>query len=103
MGTHASRPPARAGTGTVTDTDTGTDTDAAHDVVIIGAGMAGLYMAHTLRRAHPMARVVVLEQAPRAGGRAGMARFRDARVVIGAGVCREGDALLRALLQEVEG
>lgn len=71
------------------------------DVVIIGAGMGGLYAAHLLKEKHPELSVVVLEKSGRIGGRAGYHNFQGTRVAIGAGVGRlDKDHRLKKLVHK---
>lgn len=75
-----------------------------YDVIIIGAGIAGLYAATRLRkRMGPHARILVLEKHKRRwlGGRADNEMFQGVSVVSGAGIGRKGkDRLLMKLLEE---
>ena len=41
----------------------------AADVVVVGAGVAGLYAAHLLRQSAPALKTIVLEAGARSGGR----------------------------------
>ena len=74
------------------------------DCVIVGAGIAGLYVAYCLRRDHPALRVAVLEQTPgpltsALGGRIQTVRFAGMDLPGGAGIGRgPKDHTLRALL-----
>jgi monoamine oxidase len=71
--------------GADTDTDTDTDTDAGnttHDVVVIGAGSAGLYAAKTLI-GHGYD-VLIIEATDRIGGRVKSQTLGDVRVELGA-------------------
>lgn len=73
-----------------------------YDVIIVGGGVAGLYAAHRLTRERPGIRLVVLEAAAHAGGRAGTAEFAGVQVATGAGIGRvEKDRLLWGLLREL--
>lgn len=68
------------------------------DVIIVGAGPAGLYAAYRLKQR----RVLILERADRIGGRARMGRFAGRAVVRGAGVGRVGkDPLLSRVIAEL--
>ncbi len=44
--------------------------DGLYDVVVIGGGIAGLSAAYTIRKAHPNARVLIVENHPVPGGEA---------------------------------
>ena len=73
------------GTDTDTDTDTGTDTDVentTHDVVVVGAGSAGLYAAKTLIESGYD--VLIIEATDRIGGRVKSQTLGDIRVELGA-------------------
>ena len=75
-----------------------------YDVIIIGAGIAGLYAATRLRKKMGKhARILVLEKHKRRwlGGRADNEMFQGVSVVSGAGIGRKGkDRLLMKLLEE---
>jgi hypothetical protein len=62
-----------------------------YDVVIVGAGISGLYSAYKLKRNSPTTSVLILEKNPRSriGGRAGTEMFYGTRINIGAGIGRE--------------
>jgi ribulose 1,5-bisphosphate synthetase/thiazole synthase len=64
------------------------DADAVVDVCFVGAGIACMYAAHELLRRRPDARVLLLERARRAGGRAWGSTFAGVTVSHGAGVVR---------------
>jgi monoamine oxidase len=69
------------------------------DIVIVGAGIAGMYTALRLRHRRPRATIVLLEADATVGGRAGEATFAGVKVPIGAGVGRlRKDKRLLALL-----
>lgn len=75
-----------------------------YDVVIVGAGVAGLYAAYTLRKRHPTIKFIVLEKSPRGeiGGRVATEMFYDVRIALGAGVGREDtNPLLLQLCREL--
>lgn len=59
-----------------------------YDLVIVGAGMSGLYAAYQVRLKRPHWRIAVLEKADHIGGRAGTLSFHGARIQIGAGIGR---------------
>ena len=75
-----------------------------YDVVIIGAGMAGLYAAYKIKKLSPQTRVVILERTNKRnlGGRAGTVSFQGTDVVTGAGIGRKNkDELLMKLMREM--
>ncbi|MEV5612623.1 protoporphyrinogen oxidase [Streptomyces sp. NPDC052225] len=67
-----------------TDTSTGTGTGRGRDVLVIGAGIAGLAAAHRLLDTDPDARVTVLESSDRVGGKLRAGEIAGARVDLGA-------------------
>lgn len=76
-----------------------------YDIIIVGAGIAGLYAAHKIQILDHTKKILVLEQSPKEGlgGRARNKPFQGASVAIGAGVGRlEKDRCLYRLLQEFE-
>lgn len=81
-----------------------TTTTTNYDMVIIGAGMAGLYAAYKIKQMSPQARMVVLERTNKRnlGGRAGTVSFQGTDVVTGAGIGRKNkDELLMNLMREM--
>jgi hypothetical protein len=82
-----------------------------YDVVIIGAGIAGLYAAYKIRTAigsasvpDPDTRILVLERTNKRqlGGRAGTISFQGTNVVTGAGIGRKHkDKLLLKLMTDL--
>jgi len=73
-----------------------------YDVIIVGAGMAGLYCAHQILKKDASVQLLILEQNEKPGGRAGMQPFHGVNVNIGAGVGRKKkDVLLNRLLKEL--
>lgn len=78
--------------------------DCSADIIIVGAGISGLYAAYTIHKMSPSTSVLILEQCPKRhmGGRAGTELFYGKEVATGAGVGRKGkDKLLYALLKEL--
>jgi glycine/D-amino acid oxidase-like deaminating enzyme len=74
-----------------------------YDIVIAGAGIAGLTAAYRVLQQHPTWRLAILEKTNKIGGRAQIARFAGTFVATGAGVGRkEKDALLTDLLSELK-
>jgi len=76
-----------------------------YDIIIVGAGIAGLYAAYIIKRISPKINVIILEASPRKwiGGRAGSMNFNKTQVVTGAGIGRKKkDKLLIKLLDELK-
>jgi hypothetical protein len=72
------------------------------DVVIVGAGVASLYLAYRLRSRHPKLRVLILEKSARIGGRMLTHKFRGVTLPMGAGIGRAGkDKKLLKLMREL--
>ena len=74
-------------------------------VIIIGAGIAGLYTAYKIRKLDSSKSITILEANPKAsiGGRMGTLHFQGTEVVTGAGVGRKKkDDLLIQLLHELK-
>ena len=72
-----------------------------YDIVIIGAGISGLYSAYKILKYNPEKKILILEKNSKKyiGGRAGNYDFYDTSVVIGAGIGRfKKDKLLKKLL-----
>lgn len=76
-----------------------------YDVIIIGAGVAGLYAAYTIKRLSPNTTFLILEKNSKRdglGGRAGNEMFCGTEVVTGAGIGRrKKDKLLYRLLKDL--
>jgi hypothetical protein len=73
------------------------------DIVIVGGGIAGLYVAYKIRKMYPTKKFVVLEGNDHLGGRAGNVNFHGESVPIGAGVGRKNkDKLLLAIVKELK-
>lgn len=75
-----------------------------YDIVIIGAGIAGLYAAYTIRQMSPYTKICILEKNGKSGlgGRAGNEMFHGTSIVKGAGIVRKKkDKLLVQLLREL--
>ena len=74
-----------------------------YDVIIVGAGMAGLYCSYKILKKDPSVQLLILEKNETAGGRAGMKSFHGVNVNIGAGVGRKKkDVLLNKLLKDLD-
>jgi len=72
------------------------------DIIIVGAGISGLYCAYRLKKRDPSVRFLILEK-ERVGGRMGSVLFQGVPVAIGAGVGRKKkDKLLQELLRELD-
>jgi hypothetical protein len=75
-----------------------------YDIIIIGAGMSGLYSAYNILKYNPQKKIIILEKNSKKyiGGRAGNYNFYGTSVVIGAGIGRfKKDKLLKKLLIEL--
>ena len=75
-----------------------------YDIIIIGAGIAGLYSAYRIKQLLPSTSVLVLERDKKdwIGGRAGNDWFYGQQIVTGAGVGRKDkDKYLISLLKEL--
>lgn len=75
-----------------------------YDIIIVGAGLAGLYSAYNIKKMSPKTNLLVLEsnRRPYIGGRIGNHLFYGTNVVIGAGVGRKDtDYLWLKLLKEL--
>lgn len=72
------------------------------EIIIIGAGISGLYSAYKLKSIYPKSNITILEQ-NQIGGRMGTQSFEGTDVVTGAGVGRKRkDKLLIKLLNELK-
>jgi hypothetical protein len=73
-----------------------------YDYIIIGAGIAGLYSAYTIRKENPTAKIIIFEKDDHVGGRTMTTKFEGVDVVCGAGVGRKNkDYLLRELISDL--
>ena len=75
------------------------------DIIIIGAGLSGLYSAYNIKKMFPKINLLVLESNKREfiGGRIGNYKFYGQDIVIAAGVGREDtNELLIKLLKELD-
>ena len=59
-----------------------------YDIIIIGAGISGLYAAYNIQKMDPSKTFIILESNKKQyiGGRIGNANFYGTEVVVGAGV-----------------
>ena len=74
-----------------------------YDVVIVGAGLAGLYAAHRLKRAGSDPSMLLLERSDSLGGRAKTQQFKGVTVATGAGIGRKHkDVRLQKLLRVLQ-
>ena len=76
-----------------------------YDIIIIGAGLAGLYSAYNIKKMYPNTNLILLESNKKQyiGGRIGNDLFYGEKIVIGAGVGREDtDYNLIKLLKELK-
>lgn len=73
------------------------------DVVIVGAGISGLYSAYKIQKLCPATSILILEKEACLGGRMDTYRFYNTEVNVGAGIGRkEKDGLLMTLLDELK-
>jgi protoporphyrinogen oxidase len=75
-----------------------------YDIIIIGAGLAGLYAAYTIQNKYPDKKCIILESNKKdsIGGRIGNDTFYGEEIVVGAGVGRKNtDKLLIKLLGDL--
>ena len=75
-----------------------------YDIIIVGAGLSGLYSAYNIKKMSPKTKLLVLEsnKRPFIGGRIGNHNFYGTNIVIGAGIGRKNtDELLINLLKEL--
>jgi hypothetical protein len=76
-----------------------------YDVVIIGAGISGLYSAYKIKKINPKCKLLILEKndISQIGGRANNYLFEGVNIVTGAGIVRKKkDKLLIKLLNELK-
>ena len=76
-----------------------------YDIIIVGAGLSGLYSAYKIKQMNPHVSFLILERDQKKwiGGRIGTYSFYGEDVVVGAGVGREKkDKLLVQLLKELD-
>lgn len=75
-----------------------------YDIIIVGAGIAGLYAYYKLKIIYPEKKILILEQNKKKyiGGRLGNRKFYGVRIVNGGGVGRKDkDVILLKLLNEL--
>ena len=76
-----------------------------YDIIIIGAGIAGLYSAYTIKKILPNTKILILEQNKKQyiGGRIGEDTFYGATIVSGAGIGRnDTNPILKKLMKELD-
>jgi hypothetical protein len=76
-----------------------------YDIIIVGAGLSGLYSAYNIKKMDPSKKFLILESNKKQyiGGRVGNEDFYGVPIVVGAGVGRKDtDKLLIKLLNELE-
>jgi hypothetical protein len=74
------------------------------DIIIIGSGISGLYIAYNIKKMSPKTNFIILEKSKKEfiGGRTNDDIFYDSKIVTGAGVGRkDNDQLLIDLLNEL--
>ncbi len=75
-----------------------------YDIIIVGAGMAGLYAGYNIKKNYPNKKFLILEKNPKKwiGGRAGNDTFYNTNIVTGAGIGRKlKDKLLFDLVTDL--
>jgi monoamine oxidase len=76
-----------------------------YDIIIIGAGIAGLYSAYNIKKMSPNTKYLILEQNKKKyiGGRIGEDTFYGATTVSGAGIGRnDTNPILKKLMKELD-
>ena len=74
-----------------------------YDIIIIGAGIAGMYSAYNIKKLYPDKSFLILEKNSGYGGRASTDYFYNTEVATGAGIGRKrSDALLIKLMDELK-
>ena len=74
-----------------------------YDVIIVGAGMAGLFTAYQIKKRRPSWSILILEKSGKIGGRADTEIFHGTPISIGAGIGRfKKDKLLARLMRELD-
>lgn len=76
-----------------------------YDIIIVGAGLSGLYSAYNIKKMDPTKKFLILESNKKQyiGGRIGNEDFYGVPIVVGAGVGRKDtNKLLIKLLKELE-
>jgi hypothetical protein len=76
-----------------------------YDIIIVGAGLSGLYSAYNIKKMDPSKKFLILESNKKQyiGGRVGNEDFYGVPIVVGAGVGRKDtNKLLIKLLNELE-
>ena len=72
-------------------------------IIIVGAGLSGLYSAYNIKKMFPKINLLVLESNKIVGGRIGNENFYGANIVVAAGVGRrDTNELLIKLLKELD-
>jgi hypothetical protein len=75
----------------------------SYDIIIIGAGIAGLYSAYNIKKISPEKSFLILEKNKKPGGRATNDYFYGHEVAMGAGIGRKrSDALLIKLMKDLK-
>jgi NAD(P)-binding Rossmann-like domain len=75
-----------------------------YNIIIVGAGIAGLYCAFLHKKHHPESKLLILEKGSKfeIGGRMGSKPFYGSQLSIGAGIGRDQkDILLKKLLKDL--
>ena len=73
-----------------------------YDVIIVGAGMAGLFAAYQIKKRRPTWSLLLLEKSGKIGGRADTEMFYGTPIAIGAGIGRfNKDKRLAKLMREL--
>jgi monoamine oxidase len=71
-----------------------------YDYIIIGAGMAGLYMGYLLKKANK--NILILEAEDKIGGRAIEGTFYNEPIKLGAGIGSMSNKILLSLLKKLK-
>ena len=78
------------------------DDDAVLEVCFVGAGVSNMYLAYRLLRERRILKYAILEKSKRVGGRVHSSTWNNVVLERGAGIARDRDRLLLALIKELK-